>query len=1362
MKLLHRLKFKFPILGKATLLVSALCAAHTASANPFASCVTVTNGTVQFYINESGGSVTVTYEDGSTNATFNGVTTGTNVPSGLQSFALNGHTGYSITCHKNGTGTPFQINSGGGAYYAWGTPRGVDANKNPKIGSTFGRVYNGEGGTDTSNLRYRGVYMLSPDLSTNLAPGGGTNPMAGGVWSLASVAGSTSAPYHITVGPDGNVYVADYATADATVYQFDPTFSQYTNVVLGPIGENQGYAAGTHGDPPGVFVTGSLSTSNLVVYTFDPDLPIPYAAALWYVDSFGNNIFHTGSEGQTTPGFFNNVLKYNIGSGLTTSTNSSTNVYGGLTLWTNAPNMGVCLGLPTFQDSQIGDVAVETNGYVVAEYPRANFSDGDIQVYDTNFNLIYTSLQPNGTDPFNNTGSRAYGGVRISPDNQYLLSVTINNQINVCFLTNGIPDVSSMIVMNTVSATGNSRGCAFDAADNIIFNSSGAGKLEYYSLGYTSTTVYTNDITGTNGAFFFSLPPVTASLAISQATASQNYGTPTPAVFSISLNTNSLSVPVTVNYSLTGPATNGVNFTINTGPDANGVIIKTNSVTFPAGTYPSGNWTTTVTITPTASPVSGPTFVESLILNGGTTYIPAEPVSGYITILNTGPQTLLLSASSTGSTLNRAVANDYAEFIITRYGDVSVPSYTVTNINYGGTAVFGVDFTAGAQSLTTTPVDGSPGITIYSGGSSFTNIIGNPVPRTNPYQTPTNVLITLSLANAVTGTTLTSSEGVAYTVNPATVTLTELDNAIGAEVVLWSNPLTNAADSVNWTVTFASTALNTNTVLPVVVPNYLNTSPDALANGGTNDYQVTFGHPVAADGISPSAAMTAKGWTTALKATVENGIPAPAGVNIFPQGVICQGNYAVRFSMYLQLFDRAVNNPYYSGTVDRQYAVFGIDTKGTNCDWRPAANVVPGTGSGMTNSDGIWFAIDAGIDAQTPADFDGFTSPKLPNSGPTTATSSAIADFVSNTGEANSGIFKDPPFGGVISRYGTFGGEPVNQWVDVSVETSSQTNISLYMNRSLVLTAFSITNAGPILGSNGTFNGSYTNGLFMLGYENPLYNVSDDSAFVYYSNVRVVELSPYLTAQPLGSIISAGQNVSFTSSANFATAPLTNTWYLGYTNAVVAVQSNSVAGTNLTATLSLTNVLSGTNYYAVFADQAGSVTSLVASVEVITGPTSITAPAGSIVTFSVAASGQSAPTSYQWKFNGANVSNGTTYAGATTAALSITNVLVSGTYSCVVANPAGSVTNSALLTVVPPTPPVIGSATLVGTNMVFSFSSLDPLAATGKFKVLSSPVVTGPYTTNSAAVITGSAGSYQIVVPTTTNATMFYRLEDVN
>ena len=62
--------------------------ASVVKATPYASGVTNSSGTVSFYLNEAGGNVTVTYEDGSTNASFNGSTTGTNEPTGLFSFSL--------------------------------------------------------------------------------------------------------------------------------------------------------------------------------------------------------------------------------------------------------------------------------------------------------------------------------------------------------------------------------------------------------------------------------------------------------------------------------------------------------------------------------------------------------------------------------------------------------------------------------------------------------------------------------------------------------------------------------------------------------------------------------------------------------------------------------------------------------------------------------------------------------------------------------------------------------------------------------------------------------------------------------------------------------------------------------------------------------------------------------------------------------------------------------------------------------------------------------------------------------------------------------------------------------------------------
>src|SRR4051794_21243550 len=51
----------------------SLLSVRVVQANPYASCVTNDNGTIRFVINESGGTVTVVYDDGTTNSTFDGV-----------------------------------------------------------------------------------------------------------------------------------------------------------------------------------------------------------------------------------------------------------------------------------------------------------------------------------------------------------------------------------------------------------------------------------------------------------------------------------------------------------------------------------------------------------------------------------------------------------------------------------------------------------------------------------------------------------------------------------------------------------------------------------------------------------------------------------------------------------------------------------------------------------------------------------------------------------------------------------------------------------------------------------------------------------------------------------------------------------------------------------------------------------------------------------------------------------------------------------------------------------------------------------------------------------------------------------------
>src|SRR5436190_21685881 len=83
-----------------TCVACCLLASTSTRATPYASCITNNGSLVYFDLNEAGGNVTVTYEDGTTNASFNGVSTGLNLPAGYQNFDLGAHSGYSISVYK--------------------------------------------------------------------------------------------------------------------------------------------------------------------------------------------------------------------------------------------------------------------------------------------------------------------------------------------------------------------------------------------------------------------------------------------------------------------------------------------------------------------------------------------------------------------------------------------------------------------------------------------------------------------------------------------------------------------------------------------------------------------------------------------------------------------------------------------------------------------------------------------------------------------------------------------------------------------------------------------------------------------------------------------------------------------------------------------------------------------------------------------------------------------------------------------------------------------------------------------------------------------------------------------------------------
>jgi len=475
-----------------------------------------------------------------------------------------------------------------------------------------------------------------------------------------------------------------------------------------------------------------------------------------------------------------------------------------------------------------------------------------------------------------------------------------------------------------------------------------------------------------------------------------------------------------------------------------------------------------------------------------------------------------------------------------------------------------------------------------------------------------------------------SSEGYPYQVAVNSLTLNEFDNALGGEVVLWSNPLTNSFDSTNWTLVYATiNAPDTNgyvgsPTLPTVISNYDNTAT------AMTDYTAWFGKSVNDPGnddgieVPQSAAMQANGWGKALKVSVNKnpGNAGESGINLYPQipgapwagsnYMVFQGNYALRFDMFLSLYRYGLNNPTI-GTPAREFAAFGINHFGTNANWRLDINPrADGTGAKPINADGEWCTIGAASGSITPADYDMFISPpwilpiygavpfntgtnmfgtndptcvsacnivinrivntnlqpiafttnffigtntavvssgqliQVPYTNAYQTSPGAFAGFTNvfnnggvpndqvssgnNTfgGAAQNGIIKNPPFSGINNA----GGAPANAWVDISLELTRQTNLTLKVAQQAIFSSSILT---PLLGAQNPI-APYT-GTPMLGYLDPNRDISDYSAFVYYSNIRVVEISPFIpwTNQPVAGLI-VTQGASFGGNVRFQSA----------------------------------------------------------------------------------------------------------------------------------------------------------------------------------------------------------------------------------
>jgi len=249
--------------------------------------------------------------------------------------------------------------------------------------------------------------------------------------------------------------------------------------------------------------------------------------------------------------------------------------------------------------------------------------------------------------------------------------------------------------------------------------------------------------------------------------------------------------------------------------------------------------------------------------------------------------------------------------------------------------------------------------------------------------------------------------------------------------------------------------------------------------------------------------------------------------------------------------------------------------------------------------------------------------------------------------------------------------------------------------------------------------------------------------------VNAAAVAPAITTPPASQTVIAGNNATFSVVAS-GTAPFSYQWKRNGTNITGATAS----------ILSLTAVTTNQagSYTVVVSNSAGSVTSIAAILAVtvpivaplITAqPVNQSVSAGDNASFSVTASG-TAPLSYQWKRNGANI------AGANVSTLSLTSVTTNqtGNYTVVVTNAAGSATSAAAtltVTTLPVAPTILtppaGQSVTAGASVTLSVvaSGTAPFSHQWKFNGANIPGATAS-TLNLTAVTTNQAGGYSVVV----------------
>jgi hypothetical protein len=1274
MKTLRRLLYFF-----SGLLVLTM----TANATPYASGLTNNgNGTMSFWLNESGGAVTITYEDSSVDSVYNGAT----FNSGKLTFNYGSHVSYTISIYKVGAGQPTLI-SNSAAF----TPRGIAVNSHP-ASPYFGRVYASDSG-------FGGIAVMNPDMTSVY----GASRTAGVGWD----AGSGFSPYRIYIAADDSLFVGDgtytatgFTPGNAGVFWIDPTVSS-NKVFLGPIGEQNGLAAGVFGtvmSKPLIF--GNPSTGLVTLMQIDGDFS-PDNSILVY-----SNINPNALPYEQAP----TVVGPEVGLNLSAET----------------------LGGNSYPGLYVGGVS----NFLYASTYRNNLSNPNLQIYDsTTLAPIWNSYYNGSTaDYFVTTGgngaTQGLIDVAVSPDSNYVVGVSYDNWFVICPLTNGIPNTANIVISTPTAYTTIARGIAFDAADNIYLSSSGLGECQSWSLGLTTTAITSGNTTGSTG-FQLITPNNGVYVNVVSNSASQGgvdgvVGTPIVGGIQIVRTNanNDYSTPMVINFTLAGSAGAGVYTLLPSGL----TVAGKNTITLPAGVI-----STNITIVPTTNNVPRAETTVTLTVTGGSGYTVDFPSTGTVNIQNTSSNEMILTAGA--ATMYKAFSNDYASATITRLGDTNV-SVTIpaSAFTYSGTAVSNIDFV---------PV---PSITFAPGSLTHAAQIfplSNGVP-------PIDVANPQFIGNKSVTVTLTTSAGAGYSLGTTATGLTIIDNAYPpTPVTVLSDPLTDPNDATNWNITFGSV-------------NQTGDPNDYNVNFG---YDLTANNPNVGNngqvGLPPNGSTTALRINCCQNLQTRPGYQG--AVNVYYTNAFLRGNYAVRFYMnnvegygqpslenqcggpLIGINHNGRETNWWEGQGYQPQAYTGPWSMDGIWHWIDAAPGSPGAGYDYQEYVGVSAPPNTGsteVNEYTASTFS--TVFKDPN---------VYTTFLADTHTADSG---DPANVSTLSSVIPAAAE--NNWADVELKqingivtlSINHTPIFVYTNTSVFTSGYLMLGyCCPFMGAQGESYNSPDQAAYF-----------SDLAVVEMGPDIVTEPSPLPITVGAGTNFSLALTTGFASSSVTNQLETAAGVLVG---APVVVSSPGGAAT-VTDT-GLTNgsyVVVATDASGSATSSVVAVT-IISAPGVTTQPVSITNNVGATVSFTAVFSGSAA--SYHWYSNNVALVNGGGVGGATTATLTLTNITVAddATYKLTASNLAGAVTTIPVtLTAVVPSQPVIGATHISGSKFGFQFTG-DPYDTTNSFNLQVSTNLALPldgFTNTSSATFTVTNGTFTVQIATNGAATdTFYRLQ---